>query len=1040
MATYTAATFIPQLQPYQPDLNLYANLIQNKQTQYDSNWKSLNKIYGQYFYADLTREDNAKKKDYLLDQINFNVGRLAGLDLSLQQNVAQATQVFKPFYEDKALMKDMAWTKNYNSQIGTAQALQGSADEKRRAEFWDTGMRQLQYKRDEFKEATADKAMGMENVLYTPYVNVEGKAFDLAKQYGDIKTVKWSEDGRYMITKTNGEPLEEPLQHLFEANLGNDPQVQAIYQTQAYVNRKDYAYSNAAQFNGDKNAAEMKYLENNFNILKGQSEKRYKNIEAAANVYDSKIKDLEAQIKNGTAGPNAKNMLAAYTEGRDINNSVLERAKKDYDSMSSGESKTATTSTGFKNPYGDIESLRYKVDNGMASLLMQKDLDEAAHSLALRNSSEEYKADPYAVMEQRQRYALQLAEYKSKLERKNDLDAAKIEAGTHYEDDQGNVVPVESQNIVTTEQNDKGNVTDVVNFKEKSREISNLTKQEYLDPFFNSSFAIIGKALSTGKMSQKTAAYILGYSKDKKITAQEFINKYTKYGDSWLRKYVGQDGIKSIHNRMDTWVSKNRELSLFNQDGQKTQDYINYVNGSVKANDYMLYLESDQKFRKDSAKGIEKSLMKDGYQYAYLLYDDKGNLRSEKEFLNQLKSKNIVSSNTLDIYKQKILTDTKYRKELEKLAKEKGDKGFLSFLSQLTPVTGLANQIYNYASGSKGSFAANNAYYAKQIGNFLKNVGPGNWLDNFIEGKILEDVDYKTLVNAAGKRYSNSNIVKANPARLSLGPIDKGTGLFTVGSSAITVNPKGMSAGKAHFGEAINALSNFDWGGADVFTFGNLTKDNYDKAKGMQSSRAAQGQKLLSDLMLDFEKAQQKGGKTKLSQFKLKVSPIAGGSSKLSSITIVPNKEWLDQYLSTNKETPNNLLTATEYKSALTNGLTFIMNSSKLNNVTMYKQSYTSPMASYVESFGKYELNNIGGDPMKRYVVTPNTYGTGDYITTVYYPKYNPNTGEIEQAKEVVNTGIQGGLLESNRDQMINFLNQNDDHINYLHNNYYQGE
>jgi len=1040
MATYTAATFIPQLQPYQPDLNLYANLIQNKQTQYDSNWKSLNKIYGQYFYADLTREDNAKKKDYLLDQINFNVGRLAGLDLSLQQNVAQATQVFKPFYEDKALMKDMAWTKNYNSQIGTAQALQGSADEKRRAEFWDTGMRQLQYKRDEFKEATADKAMSMENVLYTPYVNVEGKAFDLAKQYGDIKTVRWSEDGRYMITKTNGEPLEEPLQHLFEANLGNDPQVQAIYQTQAYVNRKDYAYSNAAQFNGDKNAAEMKYLENNFNILKGQSEKRYKNIEAAANVYDSKIKDLEAQIKNGTAGPNAKNMLAAYTEGRDINNSVLERAKKDYDSMSSGESKTATTSTGFKNPYGDIESLRYKVDNGMASLLMQKDLDEAAHSLALRNSSEEYKADPYAVMEQKQRYALQLAEYKSKLERKNDLDAAKIEAGTHYEDEQGNIVPVESQNIVTTETNDKGNVTDVVNFKEKSREISNLTKQEYLDPFFNSSFAIIGKALSTGKMSQKTAAYILGYSKDKKITAQEFINKYTKYGDSWLRKYVGQDGIKSIHNRMDTWVSKNRELSLFNQDGQKTQDYINYVNGSVKANDYMLYLESDQKFRKDSAKGIEKSLMKDGYQYAYLLYDDKGNLRSEKEFLNQLKSKNIVSSNTLNIYKQKILTDTKYRKELEKLAKEKGDKGFLSFLAQLTPVTGAISGIVNWATGSKGSSSAMNKYYGKKIGNFIENVGPGNWLDNFIEGKILEDIDYKTLVNAAGKRYSNSNIVKANPARLSLGPIDKGTGLFTVGSSAITVNPKGMSAGKAHFGEAINALSNFDWGGADVFTFGNLTKDNYDKAKGMQSSRAAQGQKLLSDLMLDFEKAQQKGGKTKLSQFKLKVSPIAGGSSKLSSITIVPNKEWLDQYLSTNKETPNNLLTASEYKSALTNGLTFIMNSSKLNNVTMYKQSYTSPMASYVESFGKYELNNIGGDPMKRYVVTPNTYGTGDYITTVYYPKYNPNTGEIEQAKEVVNTGIQGGLLESNRDQMINFLNQNDDHINYLHNNYYQGE
>jgi hypothetical protein len=307
--------------------------------------------------------------------------------------------------------------------------------------------------------------------------------------------------------------------------------------------------------------------------------------------------------------------------------------------------------------------------------------------------------------------------------------------------------------------------------------------------------------------------------------------------------------------------------------------------------------------------------------------------------------------------------------------------------------------------------------------------------------KFLQDFDYEKLVGAAGRKYSDSNVVKAMPARLSLGPVDKGTGLFTVGSSRITVNPKGMSAGKAHFGEAIDALRNFDWnGGTDVFTFGNLTKDNYNKAKDIQSSRSVQGQRLLSDLMLDFEKAQQKGGKTKLSQFGLKVSPIAAGNSKLASVTIVPNKEWLDQYLSSNADTPNNLLTAGEYKSALTNGLTFIMNSGKLNNVTMYKQAYTSPMASYIETFNKYELNNIGGDPMKRYVVKPNTYGTGDYVTTVYYPKYNPNTGVVEQGKEIVNTGLQGGLLESNRDQMINWLMQNDDQINYLHNNYYQGE
>jgi hypothetical protein len=995
MATYTAATFIPQLQPYQPDLNLYANLIQNSQTQYDSNWKSLNKIYGQYFYADLTREDNAKKKDYLLNQINFNVGRLAGLDLSLQQNVAQATQVFKPFYEDKALMKDMAWTKNYNSQVGRAQALQGSADEKRRAEFWDTGLKELQYKREEFKEATADKAMGMGNVLYTPYVNVQDKALELAKEYGDIQTVTRSEDGRWLIKKTNGEALEEPLSKLFEANMGSDPQIQAIYQTQSYVNRKDYAQSNAAQFNGDKNAAEMKYLENNFTILKDQSKKRYESLQKNSTVYDSKIKDLQAQIKNGTASPDAQNLLDNYMEGKQINDSVLERAKKDYDTMSSGESNTATTSTGFKNPYGDIESLRFKVDNGVASSLMQKDLDEAAHVFAYRHYKEDPEADPYAILAEKHQNTMaeisartqgqmQVAEYKAKLKDKQDSDQSKVDAGTHYKDKDGNLVEFEDQNFVTTVPNDKGNTTDRINLKSKSREISNMTKQEYVDPFFHSTFKVIDKAINDNKMSAKTAAYILGYSKDKKVSAKEFIDKYQKYGDSWLRKYVGQDGMNSIKNRMNTWVGKNRQLSIFTENGQRTQLYKDYQNGNAKMDDYMLYLKSDQKWRKDSAKSVEKTMMKEGYNSAYLLYDNNGNLRTEREFYKEL---------------------AKVNPEIKKLMGTMGTQGYSGF--------GLKDK-----NQTRGSMA--------------DREGGGGYTG---EGSIYDIINYKELVDKAGQLYSNSKVVKGKPARLGSGPIDPGTGLSTIGSSSIVVNPKGMSAGKAHFGEIAQALNGFDWGGnTDRFTLGGLSKSAYDNSP--KARRDAQGQALAKAIMMDFNKAQMKGSKSKLSQFELRVSPIAAGNSKLAAVTIIPNKEWLAEYKSTNDKTPNNLLTSEEYTKALTHGLTFVMDNSKLNNVTMYKQSYSSPIASYVESFKKYELKNIGGDSNKSYTIEKNELGTGDYITTVTFPEFDPVKGTIVKKTYRSNDVMQGGYLETNRDQILNWFNEVDDNNNYLFNNY----
>ena len=47
MATYLQGVtdYIPDYQPFQPDLNFYANVLQTKQNQYDTNYKSLNNLY-----------------------------------------------------------------------------------------------------------------------------------------------------------------------------------------------------------------------------------------------------------------------------------------------------------------------------------------------------------------------------------------------------------------------------------------------------------------------------------------------------------------------------------------------------------------------------------------------------------------------------------------------------------------------------------------------------------------------------------------------------------------------------------------------------------------------------------------------------------------------------------------------------------------------------------------------------------------------------------------------------------------------------------
>jgi|688.fasta_scaffold15029_2 hypothetical protein len=410
MSTYLQGVtdYIPEFQPFQPDLNFYSNVLQTKQTQYDSNWQSLNKMYGQYFYADLTRDGNIKKKDELLKNMEFNLKRVSQLDLSLEQNVNQATQVFKPFYEDKNLMKDMSWTKTYNAQVGTAQALQGSAEEDRRKQFWDTGLREMQYKKDEFRKADDATAMGFNNVAYTPYVNSVELAQKIAKDAGlSIESVDFSPDGKWIVTQKNGEKLKEPLSKLFEARLGSDPQVQAVYKTQAYVNRKDYAYSNAAQFNGDQNAAEMKYLENSFNILKDQNKQRYKAVQERSTSYESKIKAIEKDIADKKAGPDAQKELDNLKAGKEINDKILERVEKENNELNKNSSSTPSTTTGFINPYGDVNSLRWKVDGGMANMLMSKDLNEAAEIFAYKDAKTSIKENPYKVLEVKHAQSMQ---------------------------------------------------------------------------------------------------------------------------------------------------------------------------------------------------------------------------------------------------------------------------------------------------------------------------------------------------------------------------------------------------------------------------------------------------------------------------------------------------------------------------------------------------------------------------------------------------------------------------------------------------------
>jgi hypothetical protein len=442
MATYLQGVtdYIPQFQPFEPDLNFYNNALQTKQTQYDNNYKALNNIYGQYFYSNLTKESNQQRKDKILKDIDFELKRVSGLDLSLEQNVDQATQIFRPFYENKFVMKDMAWTKNYNNEKGKALSYKNSRSKEDIEKYWPTGVKALDYMKEEFKNTTDDESLTFGNAEYTPYVNAFTKYHDYADKLKIQRTIDTPQGG-YMVTTKNGEAVIPTLLEYFQSYAVNDPSIQAVYSTKAYVNRMDQIYTNKdTKFKGDYKAAERAYLA-----------EQYRTITAYADAMDAKAKDdstvtrnkkevVEKSIKDNAAVIAAQNYLNKLNEAEQVYGTIEKSASNLKGELSEG-SRTAVTSSidNEGDIFKDVESLRRKVDAGTAAMFMQTDIYEAAKEYAYTDYSVSRKADEFALESVRARNRAAEQKRQRDYDKENILFKHNLDTGYYIMDVEGNV-------------------------------------------------------------------------------------------------------------------------------------------------------------------------------------------------------------------------------------------------------------------------------------------------------------------------------------------------------------------------------------------------------------------------------------------------------------------------------------------------------------------------------------------------------------------------------------------------------------------------
>lgn len=384
---------VPAFQPFDPSLNFYANVLSTKQSAYDQGLAKVSSIYNSALNSPLVREDNLTRRDKYFQTIETDLKKVAGMDLSIDQNTSAAKRIFDPILNDRYILKDMAFSRGLQNAHKTAERYRGCIDpDACGGSYWEEGVQALNYAQEEFQRATPDDSLRYQAPTYTPYQNVTKKAIKAAKDSGFNVSYDHTE-GRYLVTDTNGQLLlgqdgKGILPQYLYGLFGNDPAVQKMYQTQAYVQRKNFAKANAGRYGGNEDAAESEYLNTVLQQTIPRIEASQRDLAGLRNRADTDIKALQVLANtNGGAIP-GDGIDDAYGQ-------LLDLVQK-TDSSEQYHQQVSNLINSAPN-LNDIKALRSRVDGIVANANFMDTINTAAYDYAMGTSKREIKADPYAL-------------------------------------------------------------------------------------------------------------------------------------------------------------------------------------------------------------------------------------------------------------------------------------------------------------------------------------------------------------------------------------------------------------------------------------------------------------------------------------------------------------------------------------------------------------------------------------------------------------------------------------------------------------------
>lgn len=403
------ATFLPNItdvfagpSEYTPDWNRIERALKYKEQLYERGARRVKTMYDSLFSSAMLRDGNIKTRDAYLKTITESLNRISAMDLSLDQNQQMAMSLFTPVVEDVNMTKDIFFTKQYQNESAKARQYLSSTDPKVRKQYWEVGMKALQYQAEDFKNADNETALAMSAPRYIPQLDLTEYATKAFKDAG-ISVKEDVINGGYIFTKKNGDAVFPIARNFVEMIFSQDPGVKDMLRTQAYVERKDFIKENAIMY-GSEEKAEKFYLTEIINNAG-------KTVQQTVNQNNDEVKRLRDKKESWDKIITDRGIIPGSQEHQEY--------LQDLEKLRIAETGVATQNASLfpsnTLDFNNINDLRAQADNLVMFANYTLLTNQMAGILSYRDAELTIKADPFS-----------LARMNSDLSLRNQMQMARI--------------------------------------------------------------------------------------------------------------------------------------------------------------------------------------------------------------------------------------------------------------------------------------------------------------------------------------------------------------------------------------------------------------------------------------------------------------------------------------------------------------------------------------------------------------------------------------------------------------------------------------